>query len=71
MSTHAPILHTNLPLIETADKILLDMLLNDPSTRPFIVARLADTVAAVQPDKFDVLLNRLKKLGHTPKVLAD
>ena len=67
----APILHTNLPLIETADKMLLDMLLNDPSTRPFLAARLSDTVAAVQPDKFDLLLSRLMKLGHTPKVLAE
>jgi hypothetical protein len=26
-------------------------------------------VAVIQPDKFDVLLNRMKKLGHTPKTL--
>jgi len=71
MAHNPPILHTNLTLIETADKTLLDMFFQDASTRPFLVARLSDTVAAVQPDKFEMLLNRLKKLGHTPKVLAE
>jgi hypothetical protein len=69
MPEQAPIVHTHLPLIETADKSLLDMFFADPATRPFLTARLSDTVAVIQPDKFDVLLNRMKKLGHTPKIL--
>ena len=63
------LIHENVALLEAANKLLLDTLYADPNTRPFLLARLSDTVAIVQPDKFDVLLSRLKKSGHTPKVL--
>ncbi|MCL5996440.1 MAG: hypothetical protein M1546_10370 [Chloroflexi bacterium] len=61
-------LHDNLPIIETADKLLLDTLMADPLIAHFILVRLSDTEAAVAPDKFDALLLRLRKIGHTPKV---
>ena len=62
-------LHDNLPIIETADKLLLDTLIADPLLAHCIVVRLSDTAAAVAPDQFDALLLRLRKIGHTPKVL--
>ena len=62
-------LHTNLPLIETADKAQLDMLVIDKSVAPHVLIRLSDTVAVVAPGHFDQVLNRLRKLGHMPKVL--
>jgi hypothetical protein len=33
------------------------------------VTRLSEHVAVVAPGQLDTLLTRLRKLGHTPKVL--
>jgi len=67
MST--PILHDNLPLIEVADKHILDDLYADPRTAQHLLTRLSDLVAVIAPGQFDNLLNRLLKQGHTPKVM--
>ena len=64
------IIHDNLSLIETANKLLLDALMADPATRAFLLARITDTVAIVQPDKFDLLITRMKKQGLLPKVVG-
>jgi hypothetical protein len=61
--------HDNLSIIEVADKIQLDTLLLDAVASRYILTRLSDHVAAVEPGKFDALLARLRKLGHTPKVV--
>lgn len=63
--------HTNLPLIEAADKITLDIILNDDQARRMIVTRLSERVAVVAPGQVDALLARLVKLGHLPKVLDE
>ena len=68
-SVDFPRLHENLALIEVADKWLLDMLGADTVVGVFILTRLSDTVAVIAPDKFDVVLARLRQLGHLPKVL--
>ena len=68
--THAEtILHQNLPLLEVAEPWLLDTVLADAGTARWIVTRLSDRVAIVAPGQVDALLARLRKLGHTPKVL--
>jgi hypothetical protein len=71
MAAQPTLIHDNVSLIETSEKLLLDGLFADPATRPFLLARLSDTVALVQPNQFDVLLARVKKQGHTPKVLEN
>lgn len=63
------ILHLNLPMIEVAEGWMLDMLLSDQTAGRMIAARLSERVAAVLPGQFDALLARLRKLGHTPRVL--
>lgn len=68
MSTTDTILHDNLPLLRTADGLLMDVLLADPHVRRLIVHRLTDDTAIVMPGAFDTLLDRLLKLGHTPRV---
>jgi hypothetical protein len=65
----APVLHENLSLIEVADRLILDDLYADPRTGQFLLTRLGPTLAVVAPGQIDVLLTRLLKLGHTPKVL--
>ena len=64
-------LHENLPLIEVAEEWLLDSLLADTAVAACVVTRLSDRVAIVAPGKVDRVLQRLRKLGHTPKVLAE
>ncbi|HNT23888.1 MAG TPA: hypothetical protein PKM21_05965 [Anaerolineales bacterium] len=64
-----PVLHENLPIIEVADSLILDSLYTNPTTAQCLLTRLSSTVAVVAPGKVDVLLARLLKLGHTPKVL--
>ena len=64
-----PILHENVPLLEVADKMTMDMLLSDGPARLLILARLSDTVAVVAPGQTATLVARLRKLGHTPKTL--
>ncbi len=64
-------LHENLPIIEVAEGLLLDTLLADARTAPYILTRLSDRVAIVAPGNLDTLLARLRRLGHTPKVLAE
>jgi hypothetical protein len=66
-----PIYHENLAVIEVAEAWLLDTLLADSRTAPMLVRRLSPQVAVVVPGQFDALLARLRKLGHTPKVLAE
>jgi hypothetical protein len=65
------VLHDNLPIIEVAEAWLLDMLLADPGAARSILVRLADRVAVVEPGQFELFVARLRKLGHTPKVLAE
>ena len=64
-----PILHENLPLIETADQILLDTLYADPRAEMYLLTRLSERVAVIAPDSLEKLQNYLLKQGHTPKVL--
>ena len=62
-------LHENLPVIEVADKVTLDALFADPHVSRYLGRRLSDTAAVAFPGQFDALVARLRKLGHTPKVL--
>ena len=71
MPSTPPTLHENLPLIEVADSVLLDIIAADPQARKLIMARLSERTAIVAPGGFDALLARLRKLGHTPKVVED
>jgi len=71
MAFPTPILHENLSLIEAADGVLLDIIAADPQARKLILVRLSERTAIVAPGGFDALLARLRKLGHTPKVVED
>ena len=64
-------LHQNLPIIQVAEPFLVDILLADPATAPYVLARLSDRTAIVEPKHVDSLLARLFKLKHTPKVLEE
>ncbi len=65
------ILHENLPIVEVAEGWLLDGLLADTQAAQYILTRLSDRIALVDPAQFEALLARLRKLGHMPKVLQE
>ena len=69
MKPTEPIIHQNLPVIEVAHRFLLDMMLADKKTKPYIIKRLSDCMALIDPQHFDKLVERLQKMGHLPKVL--
>jgi hypothetical protein len=69
MPKKAATLHHNVSLIEVATPLLLDTLLSNPLTAPFILTRLDERTAIVAPGKLDELLERLKKSGQLPKVV--
>ena len=64
-------LHQNLPILQVAEPFLLEMLLPDPATAPYILARLSQTMAIVEPKHVDTMIARLLKLKHMPKVLEE
>jgi hypothetical protein len=64
-----PTLHLNLPIIEVNEKWLLDTLFHDTQANRMLVMRLDDCTALVMPNQYDNLIARLRKLGHTPRML--
>ena len=65
------ILHKNLPLLEVDDPVLMDMLYADLKAAECLLTRLSERVALVDPDRFDALYARLRKLDYLPKVRND
>ncbi len=65
----APLLHTRLTLVETAEPELLEELLADRRIGPLLVARLSDCVAIVAPGKAKEIQRWLLKAGHTPRIV--
>jgi hypothetical protein len=59
--------HTNVQIIQTRDRDMLDGIMADPMLGQLVTHRLSDTVAAIAPGGLDEVDARLRKLGHTPK----
>lgn len=62
------LLHRNVPILEVAVSRLLDELLLDRQVAGMILTRLSDRVALIDPDAYNTLVARLRKIGHLPKV---
>ena len=65
-----PELHLNAAVVEVAEPSQLAELAADPRIRRYLLARLSDTVALVDPGRAGDLEAALLEAGHTPKVLA-
>jgi hypothetical protein len=63
-------LHTDLALIEVADADLLQEFRADRTVGPLIITLLSDRVAIVATGGGEDLVKRLRKAGHTPKVVT-
>jgi len=66
----APLLHTRLTLIETAEPEQLEELMADRRIGPLLVARLSDCVAVVAPGNAREVQRWLLKAGHTPRIVG-
>jgi len=66
----APLLHTRLTLVETAEPELLEELLADRRIGPLLAARLSDCVAVVAPGNAREVQRWLLKAGHTPRIIG-
>lgn len=68
MPPDSPILHENLPLIQVREPRILDQLLADRIASAYLAVRLSERVAVVVPGRMDALFERLRHLGHLPRV---
>ena len=60
--------HLNAAVLEVGDPLQLLELASDTALRPFLLCRLSDRVALVDPGRAGELAEALKKRGHTPKL---
>ncbi|MDX2035108.1 MAG: hypothetical protein SFX72_00555 [Isosphaeraceae bacterium] len=68
--TRIPIkLHRQVSLIRTADAMLAEELLARKTVAKLVVGRLSETVLLVRPEEEEAILEELKKMGHTPRVV--
>ena len=65
-----PELHLNAAVLEVADPAQLAELAADPRIRRYLLARLSDTVALVDPGQAQAVETALLDAEHTPKVLV-
>jgi hypothetical protein len=65
-----PELHLNAAVLEVAEPAQLAELAADPRIGRYLLARLSDTIALVDPGHAREMENALLDSGHTPKVLT-
>jgi hypothetical protein len=63
-------LHRRVCLILTEDSILAEELLARKKLVGEIIGRLSETTLLVKPGRIEVVLEELRKAGHTPQVIA-
>jgi hypothetical protein len=62
-------LHKNVTLIRTVEPVLAEELMARKSLARWVLGRLSETVLLVQPEESDAVLEELRKIGHTPRVV--
>jgi hypothetical protein len=62
-------LHKNVTLLRTVEPVLAEELMARKSLARWVLGRLSDTVLLVQPDETDSVLEELRRIGHTPRVV--
>lgn len=63
------VLHENVTVLEANDVAQLAELAVNPKIRRYLLARLSDTVALVDPGHSEALAKALLAEGHTPKMV--
>jgi hypothetical protein len=62
-------LHKNVTLLRTAEPVLAEELLARKPLARWVLGRLSETVLLVQPDSSDAVIEELRRMGHTPRVV--
>jgi hypothetical protein len=62
-------LHKNVTLVRTNDPVLAEELLARKTLSRWVLGRLSDTVLLIQPDESDGVVEELRRMGHTPRVV--
>ena len=62
-------LHRNVALIRTAEPVLAEELLARKSLARWVLGRLSETVLLVRPDEAEAVIEELRRMGHTPRVV--
>ena len=69
-ATRLPVkLHRHVSLIQTADAALAEELLARKGVARLVAGRLSETILLVHPGHEDVLLDELRRMGHTPRIV--
>ncbi len=68
--TRIPIkLHRNVSLVRANDPLVIEELLARKPLARLVVGRLSETVVLVRPEDEDAVLEELRRLGHTPRLV--
>jgi hypothetical protein len=62
-------LHKQVALIRTTDPMLAEELMARKTLARMVVGRLSDTVLLVHAEEEEALLEELRRMGHTPRVV--
>jgi hypothetical protein len=62
-------LHKNVTLIRTSEEVLAEEVMARKTLARWVVGRLSETVLLVQPDSADSVIEELRRMGHTPRVV--
>lgn len=62
-------LHKNVSLIRVTDPLLIEEILARKSLARLVVARLSETVVLVRADEEEGLIDELRRLGHSPRIV--
>jgi hypothetical protein len=62
-------LHRHVTLIRTSEPLLAEELLARKALARYVLGRLSETVLLIQPDDSEVVIEELRRMGHTPRVV--
>jgi hypothetical protein len=62
-------LHKNVALLRTSEPVLAAELLARKALSRWVLGRLSETVLLVQPDQTEAVIEELRRMGHTPRVV--
>jgi hypothetical protein len=63
-------LHRKVCLVLTEDAVLAEELLARKKLAAEVAGRLSEKVLLIRPNRLDLVLDELRKMGHTPQVVG-
>jgi hypothetical protein len=63
-------LHRKVCLVLTEDAVLAEELLARKKLAAEVAGRLSDKVLLIRSNRLDVVLDELRKMGHTPQIVG-